>query len=1006
MHITSGSRSGIGVFAYLSLGFLSLALGSPGMIGSVQAQEAGNTADALEEIVVTGSRIARNPQDVAAPVQVTTAEDLKFGGNNDLGQILQELPALSALSGRAAFAEEDNRGSTGLSFADLRGLGSSRTLVLVDGKRHVAGGPNSQAVDLSSIPSALIKQVEVITGGASAIYGSDAVTGVVNIILEDEFEGVQIDAGTTQRFEGSEGANNKISFLAGTGFADGRGHLTVTMSRDTSDELLASDQPWRRHYDNVALRDNTGAVIGRQIVPNATFDIQVPNASFNLFGTARDAAGNPIDISGVSFGGQVLGNNRLGSFTDDGLSTIVLDPRRPNLGSSFRGAYDNDASLRYREEDFVSALPDVERDVFSLSGKYELTDSSEVYGEIKRTQVDTFQQSPGQQLVNQDYNILENPFVPADLRAALEPLGVVLLDITGTIDELGPQIAIGDRESIRFVGGIRGDWNGISYDAYYTYGKSDNRVTLFGERIDDHRGLAADAVIDPTTGQPACRINVPSAQPDGYLESLAGLDLLDPFSCAPYNPFGVGTSSQASADFLAAQPTFSDTIKQKNFGINFSSDTSGYLELPAGAISWAAGLEYRDESVSGMADELSISGLITGGASDDNFPENGYNVKEIFAEISVPVLESLDLDAAVRFADYSHAGNATAWKVGFNFAPAEFIRFRGTVSEAVRAPNISESFAPISIGGQPLFDPCDAENQAGLDGAIVSAIQGNCAALGLAPDFDAEDAVRAEFSVGGNPELTPEESESYTIGLTLEPTDGLSISLDYWNIEITDAISSVNPQTVVDLCFRNPAGDGSEPNCAAITRNNGSDGRVPVGQIIFVRSGLVNLSALESSGLDITASYNTEINGRPLNLSLVASQVFDFTEFPFQNDPSSADPGEGEFGRPELTFTASASYDFGPVQARWETRYIDSQTHDDIGQDTPGFLVNAKVSSVIYNDLFISKEFGDKGSNVYIGINNIFDEDPPIYDSNTDAPRAGQYDHLGQSLVAGFSYRL
>ena len=748
----------------------------------------------VERISVTGSRIKRAELSTPSPILTIQAQELVRMGNPDLGSMLAELPAIGATS--TVIGNNNSNGSAGLSSVDLRRLGTKRTLVLINGKRHVAGSPGSAQVDLSTIPAALIERVEVITGGASAIYGSDAVSGVVNVILKDDFEGLELNLTGGNSTEGVGTENYTFSLLGGGDIADGRGNMTFFAGIEETKEVMSSAI---RHWDNwgsVINPDNEGEEDGvfdkfrrRNVGSEMINDFGVMNPfsgdrfTFDKDGNRQNTCERVMDNS-FAFGEMESGCGDRGFFTE---------------------AYEN-------------YIPAIERTTVGSTINYEITENINFYGDFKYTRADIKQQyQPAFSFGGISMDVEDNAFLTDDVRADLGGTGTA--SMAKFFGEFGNRSAKNTRDLFRVVSGVEGFFSlgdtDIDYDLFYIYGETRNERVTENDQIEGNLISAIDSVIDPATGKAVCRSQLESAQGDDYTDP----GTVDAGNCVAYNPFGFQQASPEALDWVSADVTRKDVIKQEVIGGSLAGDTAAFFELPGGAIGLAAGFEYRTESSETITDELTKSGALASAASPDEYGE--YDVTEMFVEVSLPVLsgmflaEELTLDAAYRYSDYSHAGSVDAWKVGTVYAPIEELRFRGTYGVAVRAPNISEAFSPISPGFARVSDPCDADNIHDDPDRV-----GNCAALGIPVGFEANDNVSIDTLSGGNDSLTPEESTSLTIGTVWTPEyiEGFSVTLDFYDIEIEDAIVSVASQNVADNCV-DATGGPDELYCSAVDRN-------------------------------------------------------------------------------------------------------------------------------------------------------------------------------------------
>ena len=728
-----------------------------------------------EVIEVTGSRIARSELSQPSPVITLSAKEIQRFGTPDLGNILGELPAIGSTD--TLIGNNESNAFAGTSSADLRRLGSERTLVLVNGKRHVAGNPGESTVDLSTIPAALIERVEVTTGGASAVYGSDAVSGVINIILKDDFDGFELNLTGTKSTEGVNERNHTISILAGTDFADGKGNVTFYTSLERVGEVLENDLRQLDNWGTVANPDDTGEEDGipdRFRVPNVGSEFIHANGVINPFGGAAgrwvfDDAGNPL----VQTERQFTNSFAFGNFPDG-------------------------CQYCFFTQDYRNYFPDVEKVNVSSTLRYDITDNISFNSSFKYVRSEIEQQfQPAFRFGNISIDVEENAFLDPTLRQTLLDAGQTTVSMAKFFDELGNRSADNRRELFRYTAGFDGSFalseTDFDWEIYYAHGETTNTRGTLNDLIVDNFVAAVDSVIDPDTGLAACRSQVPSAQGEDYQDPAS----VNGNECVAFNPFGQN-SSQEARDFVSASTIREDKITQEYVGAQIVFDTAEFLSLQGGGIGVAAGVEYREETSGSKTDEFTQRGFLAGAATPDSFGE--YDVTEFFVEVSLPLLSEvafaheLTLDAAFRTADYSHAGTADAWKVGFMYAPIEDLRIRGTIGEAVRAPNITEAFDPLSPGFARVADPCDADNLP--DDPDRAA---NCAALGIPAGFQANDNVSVDLLSGGNPDLTSEESESLTAGIVWIPSfaEDLSVTLDYYDIEITDAITFVEAQMLL-----------------------------------------------------------------------------------------------------------------------------------------------------------------------------------------------------------------
>jgi len=933
-----------------------------------------DTETTVDEIVVTGSRIPRPNLEQPTPVSTVSAEAIATSGTQDLGAILAELPALSSNS--TVRGNSDSFGdSGGLNFPDLRSLGASRTLTLVDGKRHVGGDAGNAAVDLNSIPAALVERVEVITGGASAIYGSDAVSGVVNIILKDDFEGVDF---TTQGgiAESGDGGTYSASAVLGRNFLDGRLNATASLFYDHSDQVLASDIGSLRDIGTILNPADTGPNDGipdRILTPNVFSDFLDEN------GVILDA--NTFEII------TALRNNG---------SPV---PQQPRLGTnSFAfGSFDT-CDTCVALEDYVVLQPETDRYGANFRLRYDLTDNVTAYfdGKYVRSEILDFVQPSftfGDYLIQPD-----NAFITPELAAVIAGRDITVGRFN---NDIGPRVNDITRETYRAVAGVRGTFEtglaDIGWDLSYNYGETQNEFNSRNGIIPGNYAAAIDAVRG-ADGIIRCRSQTPGA--DQTAEA-----------CVPFNPFGQ-QNTQAAIDYVNYEATRNHTISQEVVSGVFNLDTSKFFSLQGGPIGFAGGFEYRKETSENINDPLVKSGITENAAQPDAFGE--FDVTEGFIEFNAPLLADLpfayrlSVDGAYRYADYSTVGGAEAWKVGALYAPIRDIAFRGTYSKAVRAPNITEAFLPATAGFSSVTDPCDVNN---IDSDPDRAA--NCAAGGVPAGFVSNTNVSIDSVSSGNPNLDAEEAESFTAGVVLQPRflPGMTFTADYYDIKIDKAIASIGAQDIIDNCY--DASGGLDANfCSLFTR--GADGNID-----GVTTTFVNAAALTTRGWDFEVTSTRELDadrwgflaGR-VTSSLTANYLEELNFFAFADRPDEIDNEAGEVGDPEWSYKSRMTWDNGTWAITGETRYEGRAARYDVtptpGVNTAESTFPNEVPAQVYHDLVVRYRMNDglwRASNVelFAGVNNLTDEEIPF--GLTGNGTSSSYELYGRQFFGGLRAR-
>lgn len=1061
----------------------------------------------IEEVIVTGSRIARDPNlGAAGPVQSLSAEDIRLSGETEVVDVLREMPALltsisSDGSTDSVFAESIT--SVGENTLQLRGMGTERTLVLVNGRRHVSGIEGSQAVDVGTIPPALIERVEVLTGGASAVYGADAVTGVVNFILKDDFEGM--DLNLSQGISGDgDGETTNLSALFGANFADGRGNITVGFDYLKKNDLKFDDRGWSKNngvaddLPNPALRFQTGDIststpnfeefysfdngnypVGfsipsveefevayedafgtapnltadelalidraesaplRSIQSQPTFSISsnrgvIAPANFGLDGV--DVNGNGTDdCLDSSVGFQSLLVDDVNSFgfaggcwvaNDDGTVSPYQDGQISGVFNQFGGDGIQNNFNRDR------LVPDETKVSINVTGHYDITDTMTVFGEAKYVRQDVEWGGP----LNTFYDLLtvspENPFIPAQLQQVAQDNGGLF--ITRDPTDLGPNISKNNRDTYRFVLGLEGEFaNGWNYETSVNIGHFERRFDDRNAVIQDRWFAAIDVVADPVTGAPICRSDIDDTPPP---TTPFGIPLFDPSfltfnpgdgQCRPANILsGPGAISQEAIDFITQTTTDKYELDQLVLNATVSGQLD-FFELPGGSIGFALGADYRKEQSSSDFDPLALGVLpvttdfgaegelvrdIDGLAQNSlifdpetlyNNSNGEYDVWELFGELSLPILqgaflaEELTLDLAGRYSDYDTIGSTWTWSVGGSWSPIEDIRFRGTVARAVRAPNIFELYEPDQGATFRPDDPCD---QAVLDALNDPNRTANCRADGIPVGYN--DPLSARFSgvVSGNEDLEEEEADTYTVGFVLQPRflDGLDVSVDYWNIEIDNAIDSVAAQDIVDNCY-----DSSTfPNqfCTLFNRNSDPDSPQFRG-FNFLRQTQLNFGSIKSEGVDFSTQYGFAVGDNDFLLSVGGTWVDNLDYYFDPADSSVVDPELGEIQRPEWSANGMIQFNRGPLTARWSTMYQDEQGLRAVEIESVDVTYgDAGITSDVWvHDISGSWDFGDSWQ-LYGGVNNLTDEDPFITEQAWPVNPRGRYFFLGINYQGG-----
>lgn len=966
--------------------------------GPATAQDAADVDidESIEEITVTSSRIEKPDYAFSNPVISLDAEAISFSGATNMSDFLKELPALTgSLDGNDAAGSNAFIGGTGLSLLDLRNLGIDRTLVLVDGRRHVAALPGSAAVDVDTIPIDLIERVEVQTGGASAIYGADGVSGVVNFIMKKDFEGVRFRSRFGQSSE-SDAQNLRLSVVAGMNFAEGRGNVTGSFEYNGDNRLEGTDRDFAAGGSRSIFVRNPAELSGDD--PNVPDRIVLSDIRF--FDSSPEGA---VDFEG------------------DGIIDYNGDDSPWDNGSiPFIAPFNQQGGDGTKLDDYIGdLLPEEDRYTANLFGRFDLNDKVSLFAEAKFSRTEAFSESQP----TFDFFLFMEPdyaFTPTNIGALTAGQGYFVSRDHFDLGVRGEDIT---RDTIRTVLGAEGDLtDNLRYEVSYVYGETEVDNNITNNRLQDRFAAAMDAVIDPATGQAVCRSNLdPDAVPGNLIAqgwdadftpnpgTWAGSFTPGPNSgCVPVNVVGANAVSAEAAAWIMTDSLSRSKLTQNVFQAFVSGDTDAWFNLPAGSIGYAAGFEWREEesrSNPPLEDQL---GLTFGNILS---PEGGdYDVSEFFAEVDVPLLlgkpgaEVLSVDAAVRFSDYSTVGDATTWKTGLVWSPIEDITFRATIAEATRAPNIGELFDP---GGQTfrfISDPCDITLLD--DGSEFR--QANCTALlnGLGADpttFVDPNSSSVAGTLRGNPDLSEEVADTTTVGIILRPRfiENLTIAIDWYDIELDEAVNTALPQVATDLCVDLPTLDNQF--CNLIVREQGTGG------IVDFTQQPVNVANFKTEGYDFTLNYlldpalwGIESDIGLFNFRLIGNKLeqLEFINLPGA-DPDS-DLGESDPSNavqaPEFQLAFDLTWERGPVAVNYGMSYFDETQRFTLEQreNNPDIAERRYLdySAHLLHDIQVRYNHNDSWS-FYGGINNVEDNKPDVGETFFPVSAVGRFFYAG-----------
>jgi iron complex outermembrane recepter protein len=1002
----------------------------------------GNTEAADQgAIVITGSRIPQPNLTSVSPVTVVNNAEIRLEGTTRTEDLINNLPQATASQ-----AGNVSNGSTGTATVNLRNLGTVRTLVLVNGRRLLPGDPTigGNSPDLNFVPATMIERVDVLTGGASSVYGADAVSGVVNFIMNTNFEGIRLDSQYSFYNHYNNTNSGLIPALNARGFGFPRGSVADGGTVDLSGQIGA------------AFDDNRG-----HVVAYGTYRKMAPVTQNNRDYSACVAqAQNKLTDPTLKCGGSATSANGTIIAFQGGTSTLFqIGPNR-TLQPGF-------TPFNFAPTNFYQR-PD-ERYTLGFFANYEISPALHPYMEGMFMDDRTVAQiAPSGDFGNTFAVNCDNPLLGASQKAVIcanenllttpdlqgvFPGTVTAPDATDCaargqaacttpftfIDpvtgktynkgfaqllrrnvEGGPRQDDREHEDFRFVGGMRGDiGKAWSYDAYYQYGQVNYSETYLNELSITRLRNAIDVVSSPTTGQPVCRSVLTGADP----------------SCVPYDVWG-GTISQATLGYLETPGFQRGTNKESIASVSFTGKLGEYgIQLPwaQSGVGVALGAESRKESLDLNTDaEFSLlpSSDLTGQGAPTLSTHGSFTVKEVFGEIRIPIIENgifqnLSLEAGYRHSSYKIAGGHTfstnTYKIGGDFAPVRDIRLRASYNRAVRAPNIQELFAPIHVQLDGVTDPCSGTHP----GASLAACQAQGVTAAQYGHIPGNPAGQYNGQLGGSVNLQPEIADTYTLGLVLQPrfVRRLAITVDYYNIKIKNAIQSIGADTILAACDNtlNPL------FCGLVHRDSsGSLWRSAAG---FVNDLPRNIGSFSTRGIDVGASYSMPLgrwggmsfnmNGTYLDKLIVNTGISAPYNCAGLYGPICSGGGTLSGPNPKWRHKARVTWnapDGIGVSLQW--RYF-AHVNVDASSTQPGLagpfsIRNAVIPAQSYFDLALTARIGDH-YNFRLGVNNILDKEPPIFGSNGTAAGInacpgtfcngntfpGTYDALGRYIFAG-----
>ena len=948
--------------------FTTSSLAIAAFAGAANAQTApAQQAGAVEEIVVTGTRVVRDGYEAPTPLTVVGVEQVQAAATNNIIDSLTVLPSFAGNYTPQNSTQNVSTGTAGTSSVNLRNLGTTRTLVLVNGQRSVPSTITG-LVDVNTIPSQLIERVDVVTGGASAAYGSDAVSGVVNFVLDTKFTGVkgEVSGGVTTYGDDRQW---RVVMTAGTAFADGRGHLIVSGSISHQDGVLDGGRAW----------NNTGL----QIITNP------------LYGTAAGLSTTvpqrllltQVALSNSTPGGIIVSGPLKGIAFGPGGQPYQFNYGSIVSGSAMSGGDWLTSNLHTVGQSIEPSQG--QRNLF-LRASYQVTDDLEVFVQSNWYENSNFSNAyPNDNYFGGLTIKADNAFIPASVATQITALKLTSIVMGTTLVELGSNSILTKRKVLRNVLGVNGKIDAFdsawSWDAYYQTGVSMGSESSQNTLNFNNFPQAVDAVRAPN-GSIVCRTT-----------------LTNPTNgCVPYNVFGTGVITKAAASYVVGLSHRNQRFVQNVMAASVNGEP---LSSWAGPVSLALGVEHRTEKSVGSSTDLDKVRPAVFFAGNYLPTFGKYSVTEGFAETVVPLAKdtawarSLDLNAAVRGTGYSTSGTVVTWKVGATYRPIDDITFRATRSRDIRAPNLNDLYNAGSTTNQVVIDT-------GRTGQGISYLG----------------------TTRGNPALVPEKADTTGLGVVLQPQffPGFSVSADYWNIDLAGAISTISAQNIVDLCAQ-----GATVFCQAVNNGQPLNpvGGAGANQINIQP---FNLAQQLVRGIDLEASYRTPLDvinsdwGGNLTLRLLSSfYLKNYTNNTLTTPTDSAGQNSGG-GPPDYRMTLSASYSNDAVSFTITDRIVSAGVYNNayvvctsgcpVSTTANNTINSNSIDGAMFWDLSLGYKFindGASNAELFLNIRNITNRDPVLvaggpggvpYDTVTT--NSSNYDSLGRVFRAGIRFRM
>lgn len=952
----------------LGLGF-SLMAGAMAMAGPVWAEDADDEGEVPDRIVVTGTRIVAPGLVSSSPITSVDETELQFRQSVSIEDVVRELP-----SAVPALGPGTNNGTGGGSTVNLRGLGSNRNLVLINGRRIVPFNLSGQ-VDTNIVPVGLMDRVDLVTGGASAVYGADAISGVINFVMRSDFEGLELSSFYGMSEQG-DADRTRTDLIFGANTSDGRGNVTFALSYTDIEPLTMGE----RSFGEFSLSSTTGAAGGSSA--------GVPTFSLLPIG-APNAQGVPATVLAQY-------DPALGRFRADNLELYNFNPV-----NFYQGA--------------------LERTQATALGRFEINRHFEAYGEfIYMDNTRKAQLAESGTFFNNWSIPIGNPFINDATRAQICALGriatedcvagstqEVVMQARRRFTELGPRLNDFENDVFQYTLGLRGDITDTwSYDGYWAYGKAQQSQTR-GNWGSNSRVQQALRAVDPNT----C-INPANG-------------------CVPLNLFGPeGSITGDMLGFINLSSLLSQTVEQEVGALSFAGDLGGLASpFASNPIAVALGAEYRKVSAGTQSDQASqVQGEVLGTGAPTPDRSGSFTLNEVFVEVLAPIVNGLNFEGGYRYTDFSVSGGGStsydSWKAGLNWTAADGLLVRSMVQRATRAPNVNELFAPQVSGLSNLAtDPCQGNRinqaEANTPGTLSNLCRQTGVPLNIIGNLPSPAAGQINVLSGGNPNLGPEEADTWTAGLVWQPSfvDGLTITLDYYQIEINDQISSPSTTDILDQCYSSALNPNRTFNAAcALVLRSPIGGDLNASDSPGVVTALGNTGRTRTDGIDLGATYGLSLPDAwgslsfALNLTRVLN--WDFRDNPasdsrdclgFYSVACNGATGAGMINK--LRFNQRTTWSVSDFDVSLNWRYVGGMSVEP-GSGT--WLADfASIGRIHYFDLAGAWQLNDN-VRLNLTINNLLDRNPPIVGDSIGSTAANSgntfpqfYDVLGRFYTLG-----